>query len=238
MGKNHLARLAAPKAWHVPKKGMQFLARPVPGPHSFNTSFTINYLLKELLAYAKTRKEIRKILYESQILIDGVVRKEHKFPLGFMDVVQIPSLGESYRVVLTDHGHFTLISLPKNEVSLKLLKVVKKTVLPGKKLQVTFHDGKNLLVDAFDFATGDSVLFDLEKKRIVKVLPLEKGCLVYLLAGSHVGKLAKIKDVISSQDLQQPKVVVDINGTEYITLKKYALVVGKNTPEILLEVKQ
>ena len=41
-----------------------------------------------------------------------------------------------------------------------------------------------------------------------------------------------------TQDLQKPKVVVEIDGKQYVTLRDYTFVVGKDKPEINLEVKK
>ena len=238
MVQNHLSRLASPKTWELRRKTTKWIAKPMPGPHSLNGSFTLSFLLREMLEYAKTGKEISTVLHDNNILVDGVVRKDKKFPVGLMDVVEVAKLDEHYRVVYNRSGRFSLIPISKDESGIKLLKVVRKTMIKGGKLQVTLHDGKNILVDKFSGNVGDSILFDLKKKHIDKILNLDKGSLVYLSSGSHVGRFGKVKGVIKAKDLQKPKVIVDIDGTEYITLAEYAFVVGKDKSEINLEVKK
>ncbi len=239
MGQNHLIRIAAPKSWKIKRKqGNKYIARPIPGPHPIQGAITINFLLRHLLEYAKTTKEIKKIISEKQILIDGLVRNEHKYPIGLMDVISIPKLEENYRLIYNRSGTFLLLPVKKDEVNVKLLKLVRKTIVKKGKIQLTFHDGRNILVDKFDGSVGDSILFNLSKKHVDKILNLDKESLVYLSGGSHVGIIAKVKDVIKAKDLQKPKVLVEIEGKDYITLMEYAFVVGKNKPEINLEVKQ
>ncbi len=238
MVQNHLSRIASPKSWNVSRKTSKWIARPMPGPHPLNGSFTLSFLLRDLLEYAKTIKEIKKVLNEGNILVDGVVRKEHRFPVGLMDIVEVPKLNESYRIIYDKNGKFILTLMKKDEGKLKLLRLIRKTIIRGGKLQLTFHDGRNILEDKFSGGVGDSVLFDLHSKKVSKILNLEKGSLVYLSGGSHIGSLAKVKEVLKSKDLQQPKVLVEIDGNEYITLMKYAFVLGKTKPEINLEVKK
>lgn len=238
MVQNHLSRLASPRGWDFKRKTTKWITRPMPGPHPLEGSFTLSFLLREMLEYAKTGKEIRTVLNGSNIFVDGVIRKEPKFPVGLMDVVEVAKLDEYYRVVYNRNGKFSLVSIKKDEGSIKLLKIIRKTVVKGGKMQLTFHDGKNFLVDKFEGSVGDSVLFDLKKKHINKTINLDKGSLIYLSGGSHVGQLGKVKDVIKSKDLQKPKVVVEIDGNEYITLTKYAFVIGKDKPEVSLEAKK
>ncbi len=238
MVQNHLSRLAAPRIWSLKRKTNKWIARPQPGPHPLEGNLTLSFLLRETLEYAKTTKEVKKILNEGGVLVDGVVRKEYRYPVGLMDVIEVPKLDEHYRLVFNTNGRFSLITIKKEESKLKLLRIVKKTVIKGGKLQYTFHDGKNIIADKFEGAIGDSVLFDLVKKSVNKVLKLEKGSLIYLSGGSHIGEFGKVKDVIKAKDLQKPKVLVEAGKEQYITLVNYAFVLGKDKPEINLEVKK
>ena len=106
------------------------------------------------------------------------------------------------------------------------------------KLQLTFHDGRTIIMEKFEGNVGDTVLFNLTDKTISKFLPLHKDYLVYLNGGSHIGNICKVKDVLRSEDLQKPKVAVEINGREYLTLTDYAFVVGKDKPDLSLEEKK
>ena len=238
MVQNHLSRITAPKSWAISRKATKWTARPLPGMHPIDKCITVNFMLRDLLNYAKTRKEINKILNEGQLLVDKKIRKESKFATGLMDVIDIPKLNENYWVLYNAHGQFYLLPIDKKESNLKLLKVVRKTVVKNGKMQVTFHDGKNLLLDKFDGKIGDTALFDIEKYNVLKWLPFEKDSVVYLAGGKHTGAIGRIKDVIRAKNLEKPKVVVEIHGKEYTTLMEYAFVVGKNHPEIKLEAKQ
>lgn len=238
MGQNHLSRLAAPRSWSLRRKTNKWIARPMPGAHPLEGSFTLSFLLRNILEHAKTTKEVKKILNDGCVLVDGIVRKEYRYSVGLMDVIEIPKLSEAYRIIYDTNGRFSLIKIKKDETKIKLLKIIGKSIIKGSRMQLTFHDGRNLLVDKFDGNVGDSVLFDLSKKNINKVLNLEKDSLVYLSGGSHIGKIAKVKDVLKSKDLQKPKVTVDIDKKQYITLAKYVFVLGKDKPEISLEVKK
>jgi small subunit ribosomal protein S4e len=234
MVQSHLARLAAPKRWTLARKEYHWTARPTPGPHAINECITINLILRDLLEHAKTAKEIQTILYNGNFLVDKTVRKDYKFPVGLMDVVEIPKMNETFRVMLDDMGRFFLLPIDKSESALKLLKIINKRMIKGGKMQLTFHDGRTIIADKFEGNVGDSVLFDLEKKKIVELLKLEKGALMLLNSGKHVGTITKIKDILITQDLQRAKVAFEENGQDITTLMDYAFVVGKDKPVIKL----
>jgi small subunit ribosomal protein S4e len=42
-------------------------------------------------------KEVKYILKQRLVKIDGRVRTDHKYPAGFMDVIQIDKTGENFR---------------------------------------------------------------------------------------------------------------------------------------------
>lgn len=238
MGQDHISRLAAPKSWMIKRKSTKWITRPIPGPHSLNLSMPLSIVLRDILEYAKTKKEIKKILNQKNILVDKVPRTEYKFPVGFMDVLEIPSLNEYYRIIFNKKGILSLVRISKEESNLKLLKIIRKSMVKKGKMQLTFHDGRTIILEKSEGNVGDTVLFNLTNKTINKFLPLHKDYLVYLNGGSHIGNLCKVKNIIRAKDLQKPKVAVEINGKEYLTITDYAFVVGKDKPDLSLEVKK
>lgn len=238
MVQNHLARYGAPKTWQINKKERHWTARALPGPHKLSEALTINYILKELLNHATTTKEVNHILNNGWVSVDKKVRKNYKFPVGFMDVFEISKTGEKFRILYDTQGRLVLNNISEKETQVKLLKIVGKTVLRKKKLQLNLSDGKNILVEKFPGNVGDSVLFDLKENKIVQTIPLSKGTLVYLTAGKHIGELATIKDIIRTKGLEKAKVELESGENKFITLMAYAIAVGQDKPVIQLEVKQ
>ena len=71
MIKRHFKRLAKPKSWNILKKQGKFIIRPKPGAHSFENGLAITLVLRDLLKYAQTTKEAKKILINKIVMIDG-----------------------------------------------------------------------------------------------------------------------------------------------------------------------
>lgn len=238
MVQNHLSRLAAPRSWPVGRKGNKWITRTMPGPHSLYNSIPLSVLVKDMLRYSKTQKEVNFILNNGGVIIDKKIRKERGFPIGLMDVIEIPGLGEIYRLLYNKRGLFSLVSISKNESNLKLLKVIRKSIAKGEMFQITFHDGRNLLTKKFDGGVGDSVLFDLQNGGITKIVHLDKGSLIYLNGGAHIGMVARVKEIVRKRGLQKPRIVIEMDGKEYTTLVDYAFVVGSEKSELELEDKK
>jgi small subunit ribosomal protein S4e len=87
----HLKRLAAPVVFDMPVQVPKFAPRPVPGPHPVAYSVPWRVFVRGWLRYASTAREAEKIVFLGKILEDGRVVKEPRFPIGLMDVLEVPS---------------------------------------------------------------------------------------------------------------------------------------------------
>lgn len=65
---------------------------------------------------------------EGLIKIDGRVRRDHKYPLGMMDVVTIEKTNEYFRILLDTKGRYIAHRIDQKESSFKLCKVLKKKI--------------------------------------------------------------------------------------------------------------
>lgn len=231
MGKGHLKRLYAPKSWQIKRKGIKFVSRPNPGPHSFRLSMPLNLIIRDLLKYAKSTKEVKRILQNKNIIIDGIRRKDHRLPVGFMDSIEFKETSNYFRVVLNKKGKIALIKIEKNEANLKLCKINGKSKVKGK-TQLNLHDGKNILLDKDLYKVGDSVLITVPKQEIKQHLKLEKGAFIYLIGGKRIGEVGIAEDIIEN------KIKYKKDSDVFETLKKYAFVIGKEKPAIKVEDKK
>merc|ERR1711865_883513 len=128
-----LKRVAAPKMWYLGKLKGVYSTRPAPGPHKLRECIPLNVILQQRLKYALNRQDSLKICKdrEGMIKVDGKVRREHRFPLGQMDVLTIDKTNEPIRI-------------DAKEASFKLCKVVKKYIGKNKVPYVVTHDGRSI----------------------------------------------------------------------------------------------
>lgn len=222
----HLKRLRAPSSWPLKqRKGIKFIARPLPGPHNLNNCISLNIILKDILNYAQTTRDSKRILNQGQVLINNIPRKTHKFPIGILDTVSFLSLKEYYRVLYDKKGKFTLESIQKEAADTRLTKIKNKKILRKAKIQLNLHDGTNILVDKDNYKTRDTLI--IKDNKITKHLKFEKGAIAYLTGGKHKGKTGKLETIENSSAISKGLITI-VNGKEKITTKKdFAFIIEK-----------
>ncbi len=226
--KNHLKRIASPRTWTIDRKGGIFTIRPKPGTHKLENGLALGTVLKDFLKLAKTTSEVKKLLNNNQVLVDGKLRKDHKFIVGLFDVLTIESLKRSYRLYFDRKGRIIVKEISAEEANLKPCQVVGKTVISGKKIQYHLHDGKNILVE-IKAKVGDTLLLTLPKLEVKEVLPLQKGATVYLTKGKHSGDVGQFKEIVKKD------AIYIVDKTEIETAKAYLFVIGKDKAMITID---
>ncbi len=230
MAKAHIKRLAAPKSWPINRKTNVWVLRSNPGSHSFETSMPAGLILKEILNYVKTTKETKYVINEGKVSVNGKVIKKQKFPVGILDVITIGK--DNYRIIINTKGKLIPIKIKNDEAKLLLKRVENKTSLKGKKTQINFSEGSNLLSEE-KYSTGDTVIFSDNK--VKDHIKLEKGVMCYILAGKQVGKTGLVKEIIQKKGLQPAKIIFTQGKEDFETLRNYVFVVGKTKPLVTLQ---
>src|SRR3989338_529784 len=113
--KSHLKSLAAPKAWKFNRKKNKFIAKPLPGKHGLSNSVSINFMLKEILGHVKLKSEVNEIINKGMILVDSRKIKDRKYNIGLFDVIDIPKINETYRMMIDKKGRLNALKISKNE---------------------------------------------------------------------------------------------------------------------------
>ena len=230
---HHLKRIAAPRTWTILRKAKKFIAKPLPGPHNQRESLPVLAIVRDLLGYAETSSEVRQLLLHKKVLVDGRFVRNVKFPVGLFDIISFPDADEYYRLFINTKNKLYLNKVSREELQLKLVKIMGKKLVKGKR-QYSFNDGRTMLSDE-NYNTSDSLLIKIPEQKVLKHLPFEVGNLVYLTAGNHVGEMGKLTDIVEERGHAQ--VIVEGKNGKFETLKKYAFVVGKDKPEIKINVQ-
>ncbi len=219
----HQKRLSAPKTYKIPRKTHKWTVKPSPGPHN-KEAVPLLIVVRDYLQLADNAREARRIIASGEILVDGVPRKDYKFPVGLFDVIKIPKLNKSYRMVFDEKGRYVPIEIEDD--NLKLYKIVNKTMVKGGKIQLNLFDGTNVLGDN-SYKTKDSILMEIPEKKIVDHLPFEIGALVMITGGTHAGEIGRVKDYKVIRSSSPNLVTVEVEGRELTTIEDYVFVVGK-----------
>ncbi|MFH1589768.1 MAG: 30S ribosomal protein S4e [archaeon] len=229
MSKNHLKPQHAPTTWTIQRKTVRYVTRPNAGAHSMDLSMPINLILKNLLKIAKTNKEVKKILHEQEVLVDGTRRKDYRYPMGLMDVLSIPKIKESYVMLLNEQNKLFLQQIYNKDSSTKISKITGKKILKKGVVQLKTLDGRTLKVKKDTYKTGESIVITIPGQEIKETLKLEKGTPILMFRGRYAGSMATIVS-IEGQTLKFMK-----DSKEFETKKSYAIAIGKDKPLIKIQ---
>ena len=218
-------RYNVPKFWLIGVKAKKYVVSPTTGPHSKHACVPLGVLLRDMLHVSHTMKESREILGREFVKVNGVVRKQHGFPVGMMDVVEID--GDFYRVLPSRKGLY-LFRTDSKDGALRLARISNKIHVKGKKIQLSLHDGCNMLVDKDEFKTSDVVVVDVLHKIIKDNIKFEKGSFAMITDGHNAG----FSGVIESIDRNLRTVTMTAGDRKVLVPIKYVFVVGRSQPAV------
>ena len=204
----HLKRLAVPKTWHVSRKTNTWITKSSPGPHKIENSVPLTVALRDLLEYAENDREVRNVLNARKIMVNGKIETDRAFPLGFMDILEIPSSKEIFLVTLTKKGRLMLKSIKKADH--RLCRLEGKTVLKGGKIQLNLWGGANIIVEKDEYKVGDTIKLALKDKKIKGKIELKEGNSAFIIGGNYIGEQVKIKKIELSGEIKEA-ILLDVN---------------------------
>ena len=230
-----LKRPVSPKFWPIERKTKKYVVKPKPGPHSLEKSIPLGIIVRDVLHYAETMKEAKEVLIQGNLKVDGIIRKEHNFPAGLMDVLTLGD--DNYRILAGKRGLY-LKKISGNEAKVKLLRIRNKKTVKKGKIQLNFHDGSNKIVEANDklakSGTGDTLIINIEKKSVEKIIKYDQGNLGMIVEGKNVGVVGKIRKIIITKS-PKPNMVT-LEGKEKIAVPRdFVFVIGEDKPVIDVE---
>ena len=214
---SHLSRQEKPRKWPIEKKGTTYLVSP---NSNIDDGMPLLTILRDVLKLADNRKEVKAMIHERQVLVNEKPAIDEKNSVLFFDTMKIIPIKKNYRMELTENGKFKLNEIRENETSKKITKVVNKKILKGKKTQLNFFDGRNILSNE-KCNMNDSVVINLKENKIEKVLPLKEKATVIVFAGKHAGKTG----VIEKLDLEDKVAQIKHDDKEINILIKQLMVI-------------
>lgn len=170
-----LKRKPAPRFWPIHRKEFTWVVSPTPGPHSSEKCMPLAIVLRDVLAFAETRKETKTIVAQGKVCVDGKVQCRDDFPVGLMDVISFPEIGKNY-CILPSYKGLVLNPVKDEEAKFKLCRIEDKTVTDGGHVQLHLHDGTNILVKVADlknphedvYKTLDTVKVSIPEKEVLE----------------------------------------------------------------------
>jgi small subunit ribosomal protein S4e len=169
----------------IPRKGTKYVARAASNP---SLSIPVVIAIRNLLGLAKTAKEVKKMIIQKLLKINGKHVEDMHESICLFDVFEA---GKTYTLTLSSTKKFIFEETPKK--SERLCKVVNKRLVKDNKIQLNLHDGSNILADN-KIKIGDSLYLDFSGK-IKKHISPEKGKEAFVISGKYAGINGKIEHV-------------------------------------------
>ncbi len=179
------------KSWPVPRKGTKYIVVP---SHSKKSGIPVLLILRDLLGLVKTRRELEKLILEKKVLINNRIIFNANHSLLLFDTISLPTIKKYYLLTYSSSGKMIVNEINESESKEKVSKVINKKIIKGKKIQLNFQDGRNI-ISKENVKIGDSVLINFDKKSIEKVLPIKEKSKILVIKGKHIGKIGLITKI-------------------------------------------
>ncbi len=233
--RKHMKRLAAPGHWQIKRKVRPFTIRANPGPHALHEGIPLGIVVREMLQLTTTLNETRRVISQGHVKVDGRTRKDYKYSVGLMDVIEIDETKTRVRVVPDSRHLLQLIRIPKKEQNLKPCKITGKNTVAKGNIQLHLHDGRTILLQVKDpktkpkepYRPGDMLLIKLPEQTIQEHIPLKKGITAVITGGDHTGNVGKLIKIDPENRLGTIKTTTD---KTILTAIRYVFPLGVDQP--------
>jgi small subunit ribosomal protein S4e len=234
--RKHQKRLSAPKHWMLSKIGGIWATKSSQGPHKLRESVPLSVILRNKLKLSLTGRESKMIVCakEGNIAVDGKIRKDHKYPVGFMDVLTILKTKQNYRLLYDSKGKFGLCKISPSEAEFKLCKVKARAMGAKGIPYVVTHDGRTIRFPNPEIKANDTVRINLRNGEITDFYKFHEGCQVMINGGNNVGRIGSLVKVEKHDGGYDIIYVKDTNGKEFSTRLSNVFVIGKTKSEVTL----
>jgi len=231
--RKHLKRLNAPHHWMLDKMGGVWAPRPSTGPHKLRESLPLIVLLRNRLKYALTGDEVKLIVMQRLVKVDGKVRTDSRYPAGFMDVVSIEKTNEDFRLLYDTKGRFCIHRITPEEAKYKLGKV-KRLQLGAKAIPyVVTHDGRTIRFPDPLIKLNDTVKIDLATNKIVGFVKFDVGNLCMITGGRNLGRVGVIEHREKHPGSFTIIHIRDAAGHTFATREQNVFVIGEGTKSLV-----
>jgi len=233
--RKHLKRLHAPKHWMLDKLGGVFAPKPSTGPHKMRECLPLVVFLRNRLKYALTYDEVKKIVNQRLIKVDGKVRTDKTYPTGFMDVVTIEKTAENFRLIYDVKGRFTVHRITPEEAKYKLCKVKRVQTGPKGVPFLVTHDARTIRYPDPLVRVNDSVQVDIATGKIKDFIKFDSGNLCMITGGRNLGRVGLVTHRERHPGSFDIVLVKDSMGHSFATRVNNVFIIGKgNKPYVSL----
>merc|ERR1712083_1086665 len=187
------------------------------------------------LKYALYGQEAIKICRQREglVKVDQKVRRDPRFPLGFMDVVSINKTNENFRILYDIKGRFQPVRIDSKEAGFKLCKIKKKCIGKNKIPYIVTHDGRTIRYPNPEINKNDSVQLNLETGEIDKVVKFGNGATVFVQGGNNIGRVGQLMHVEHHPGSYEIVHIKDSQGSSFATRLTNVFTIGEGKKALI-----
>lgn len=215
----HRKRLSAPKHYKIARKQNTYIS-DMKGSRSRENAIPTVLLLRDVLEYAETEKEAKKIVKEGELLRNNKPVRDIKEGIGILDIVEIPKTEEKYRAIRKGK-YIEFIPVERKEI---VAKITDKSI-EGEEFIYRLHNGENYRTKD-EYQTGNSLIFE---DNSVEEVELEEETKTLVIKGKHAGKTGEIQEI---NRRGRNKDTATIENSENFETQTENLVAIKNNTEV------
>ncbi|GAB1732594.1 40S ribosomal protein [Hortaea werneckii] len=230
----HQKRLSAPSHWLLDKLSGSYAPKASPGPHKLRDCMPLIVFIRNRLKYALNGREVKQIVMQRLVKVDGKVRTDPTYPAGFMDVISIEKTGENFRLVYDTKGRFTVHRITEEEAGYKLGKVKRVQLGKGGIPFLVTHDARTIRYPDPSIRVNDTVKVDLSTGKIVDFIRFDTGVIAMATGGRNMGRVGVITHRERHDGGFNIVHIKDAIDNEFATREANVFIIGQEKPWISL----
>lgn len=220
-----MKRISSPKWWPIERKTHKYVAVPR-GAHKIKLPLLV--VIRDVLKLGETAKEAKTIITSGKVFVDGKKRRDIRYGVGPMDLVNIPVMEKTWRAV--PRNGLTFIETSGEDAKMKVCKIRDKKILRGNKTQLNMLNGRNILTND-NYSTNDSLILEMPSQKILDKILLKEGNLIIVTGGKYEGMISTIDEI----DNKNRRIWTQINSKKVEIPIKLTTVIGKDKPAVKIE---
>jgi small subunit ribosomal protein S4e len=191
------------------------------------------YFATRFCRYALNGKEVTSILMNRLVQVDGKVRTDKTYPVGFMDVITIPKTDENFRLVYDTKGRFVVHRISKEEAAYKLCKVRRVQFGKGGVPYIATHDGRTIRYPDPEIKENDTVMFDYGTGKIRDFIKFDLGNMCMVTGGHNNGRVGIMVHKEKHKGSFDIIHIKDAAGHVFATRETNVFVIGKGDKPLI-----
>ncbi|QEE15354.1 30S ribosomal protein S4e [Promethearchaeum syntrophicum] len=241
--KRHQKRLATPGHLQIRRKDRtagKFFFKIKGGPHPKDFCLPLGHVLRDLLNITDNSKETKFIMNKKGVVIDGIPRKDLNFPIGLMDVIELPEINKAYRILASKNHGLMVSEITKDESKFKLCRINNITTVKGGIQQLNLHDGRNILIKKGEkkYKTRGTLKISIPSQEIMEYFEFKENVQGMIYRGTHTGVSGLISKLTKRFGVNASLAQITTSSGEINTSYDYVFVIGSKDTVIDLPMEK